>query len=318
MSYINTSTERYLRSSIMKFSLVFENTGDSIPFEVVYNHELFEFFVEKSVSQNQNRFSDQQKIAQQVSKGLTDLHWALSNTNEIIWDLVGIKFPQSDNLEIYLDQSLLNRIHAEWVFSQNHKVQVHQLRFILNSRAARLGEQLHDQFPDEILETRLAVAMQHLGRILPYEDVNMAVHRLESIFTNHIEYNADSKWQVFDNPFQKTSMVSNQDRMNFSFGYTYVGRQLYNKFEYFDMNLDCEDHYNYETLEYSFNLSLQQPETVAFSPEFLAWCARHNRQPMAGQVPIANVIDLDTHLTEYRKILYNNSQANNSTSIILH
>jgi hypothetical protein len=302
----------------MKFSLVFENTGDSIPFEVVYNHELFEFFVQQSINENQNRFSDQQKIAQKVSKGLADLHWALSNTNEVLYDLVGINFIQSDNLETYLDQSLLNRIHAEWVFSQDHKVQVHQLRFSSNTMIARLGEQLHDQFPDEITETKLAVAMQHLGRIFPYEDVNMAVHRLESIFTSNIEYNAAGKWKVFDNPFRKTSMVSNQDRMNFSFGYTYVGRQLYNKFEYFDMNLDCEDHYNYETLEYSFNLSLQQPETVAFSPEFLAWCARHDRRPMADQVPIANVIDLDKHLTQYRKILYNNSQTNNSASIILH
>ena len=302
----------------MKFSLVFENTGDSIPFEVVYNHELFKFFVEKSVSQNQNRFSDQQKTAQQISKGLTDLHWALSNTNEVLYNLVGINFPQSDNLETYLDQSLLNRIHAEWVFSQNRKVQVHQLRFSPNSTAARLGEQLHDQFSDEISETTLAVAMQHLGKIFPYEDVNMAVHRLESIFTNYIEFNADSKWEVFDNPFRKTSMVSNPDRMNFTFGYTYVGRQLYNKFEYFDMNLDCEDHYNYETLEYSFNLNLQQPETVAFSPEFLAWCDQHGRRPMAKQIPVANIIDLHKHLTKYRKILYNNSQANNSASIILH
>jgi hypothetical protein len=302
----------------MKFSLVFENTGDSIPFEIVHNYELFEFFVDKSVSNDQNRFSDQQKISQQVSKGLTDLHWALSNTNEILYDLVGIKFPQSDNLESYLDQRLLNRIHAEWVFSQNRRVQVHELRYSQNLNIARLGEQLHDQFPDEISETRLAVAMQHLGKILAYEDVNMAVHRLESVFTSNIEFNADRKWEIFDNPFRKTSMVSNPDRMNFSFGYTYVGRQLYNKFEYFDMNLDCEDHYNYETLEYSFNLNLQQPETVAFSPEFLAWCARHDRRPMANQVPVANVIDLDKHLTEYRRILYNNSQASNSASIILH
>lgn len=302
----------------MKFSLVFENTGDCIPFEVVHNHNLFEFFVEKSISNNQNQFSDRQAVAQQVKKSLTNLHWALSNTNEILYDLVGINFPQHDNLENYLDQGLLNRIHAEWVFSQNRMVQVHQLRFSQDSNSARLGEQLHDQFPDEIIETRLAVAMKHLGRIFPYEEVNMAVHKLESIFSNNIEFNAPNKWEVFDNPFQQTSMISTMDRMNFTFGYTYVGRQLYNKFEYFDMNLECNDHYNYETLEYSFNINLQQPETVQFSPEFLNWCNQHNQRPMANQVPIANVIDLDKHLTAYRKIIYNNSQKNNSASIILH
>ena len=303
---------------VMKFSLVFNNTGDCIPFQVVHNCDLFEFFVQKSINDNQNQFSDNQITAQKVKKGLTDLHWALSNTNEVLYDLAGINFPQDDNLENYLDQRLLNRIHAEWVSSQNHIVPVHQLRFGQNLNSVRLGEQLHNQFPDDISETRLAVAMKHLGRIVSYEEVNMSVHRLESIFSDPIEFNAADKWKVFDNPFRNTSMISTQDRMNFSFGYTYVGRHLYNKFEYFDMNLECNDHYNYETLEYSFNINLQQPETVAFSPEFLSWCNQHGKQPMASQIPIANVINLDKHLTSYRKIIYNNSQQNNSASIILH
>jgi hypothetical protein len=301
----------------MKFSLVFENTGDCIPFEVMHNYELFEFFVAKSTSAGQNRFSDNQDTAQKVGKSLTDLHWALSNTNEVLYDLAGISFPQNDNLENYLDQSLLNRIHAEWVFSQNHMIPVHELRFSQNSKSSKLGQQLHDQFPDEILETRLAVAMKHIGRVFPYEEVNMAVHRLEKNFSSNIEFTAEKKWEVFDNPYQ-SSMTSTQDRMNFSFGYTYVGRQLYNKFQYFDMDLECNDHYNYETLEYSFNINLQQPETVAFSPEFLSWCNQHGKQPMASQIPVANVIDLTSHLTTYRQMLYNNSQANNSASIILH
>ena len=301
----------------MKFSLVFENTGDSMPFEVVHNHELFEFFVSKSISAGQNQFNDNNTTAQKITKSLAELHWALSNTNEILHDLVGINFSQDNNLENYLDQHLLNRMHAEWVASQKHMVPVHQLRFSQNSSSARLGQQLHDQFPDEISETTLSVAMQHLGRILPYEEVNMAIHRLENIFSSNIEFNAGKKWDIFDNPY-KTSMTSSQDRVNFFFGYTYVGRQLHNKFEYFDMNLECNDHYNYETLEYSFNINLQQPETIEFSPEFLSWCKQHNRQPMASQIPIANIIDLTKHLTLYRKMLYNNSQQRNSASIILH
>jgi hypothetical protein len=301
----------------MKFSLVFDNTGDCIPFEVMHNHELFEFFIAKSVGADQNRFGDNQVTAQKVGKSLTDLHWALSNTNEVLYDLAGISFSQNDNLENYLDQHLLNRIHAEWVFSQNHMIPVHELRLSQNSNSSRLGHQLHDQFPDEISETRLAVAMKHLGRVLPYEEVNMAVHRLEEIFSSNIEFNAEKKWEVFDNPYQ-SSMTSTQDRMNFTFGYTYVGRQLYNKFQCFDMDLEYNDHYNYETLEYGFNVNLQQPETVEFSPEFLTWCTQHGHRPMASQIPIANVIDLNKNLTLYRKILYNNSQRNNSASIILH
>jgi hypothetical protein len=231
---------------------------------------------------------------------------------------VGIKFPQSDNLKTYLDQSLLNRIHAEWVFSQNRKVQVHELRFSQNLNIARLGEKLHDQFPDEISETILAVAMQHLGRILPYEDVNMAVHRLERIFTSNIEFSAPDKWEVFDNPFRKTSMVSNPDRMNFSFGYTYVGRQYYNKFLYFDNDLKYQDHYNYETLEFAFQLNLQQPETIAFSPEAIAWAEKNNIPLITVQLPIANISNLTENLFEYRKLLYRNSRNNNRATIVLN
>jgi hypothetical protein len=60
-----------------------------------------------------------------------------------------------------------------------------------------------------------------LGFIFPYEEVNMTVHRLEHFFTKDIEFKAQSKWQVFDNPFQDT-MISNNDVVNLSFGYTYV------------------------------------------------------------------------------------------------
>ena len=158
--------------------------------------------------------------------------------------------------------------------------------------------------------------MIKLGYIHAYEEVNMTVHRLENFLVNDFEFKADRKWQGFDNPFVD-QIESTNDVVNFSFGYTYVGRQYYKKWKFFDTELDCTDHYNYETLEWAFQVNLGRPETVAYSPEFQQWCQRHSIPQMTTQLPIANVIDLDKNLHYYRTILYKNSQQNNRASLKL-
>ena len=158
--------------------------------------------------------------------------------------------------------------------------------------------------------------MEKLGYIYPYREVNLGVHNLERGFTQ-LEFKADSKWQVFNNPFLNT-MITNNDKVNFSFGYTYVGRQYYNKFRFFDTKLECPDHFNYENLEFAFQLGLDMPETIPFSKEAQAWASEHGSKLIAEQIPIANIVDLENKLFEYRKMLYRNSRDNNRAQIILH
>lgn len=299
----------------MKFSLVFENSGDSIPFTVIVNEKLFEFFVETANTTSQNAFSNNKKLAKVVDQRITELHWAISKTNEVLYNLTGKSFDQHTVLSDYLDQSFLNKTHADWVFSQLDIVDIDKLRFSSDHNVANIGNKLHELYPDEIRKIKTAQAMEKLGYLYPYEDVNMAVHRLESTFNQqNLEFSADAKWQVFDNPFRQ-SMISNNDVVNFTFGYTYVGRQYYNKFEYFDDELQCKDHYNYETLEYSFQLNLKKPQTIPYSKEFLQWAQEKNVEPIAPQIPIANIDNISKNLFEYRKVLYRNSQAGNKVSI---
>jgi hypothetical protein len=302
----------------MKFFLVFDTSGDIIPYEVVYNHELFEFFVDQSNQQQQNSFSNQCTLYKELDKKITHLHWALSKTNEVLYSLIGQSFEQHTNLENYLDQDFLNKTHCDWVFSQNKLVDIDQMRFNNNSRLARIGNRLHDLFPDEIRSVLVATALEKLGYIYPYEEVNLGVHGLETTFNKqNLEFSADGKWKVFSNPFMD-SMISNNSIVNFSFGYTYVGRQYYNKFEHFDTDLCYKDHYNYETLEFSFQLNLQRPQTIAFSPESIEWARQHSIPLTTTQLPIANITDLDKNLFEYRKILYRNSRDNNRAKIVLN
>jgi len=300
----------------MKFSLVFDKSGDTLPFEVKYNHELFEFFVDQTNKQSQNSFTDDQEIYKNLDQKITHLHWAISKTNEVLYDLVKQSFNQHTDLENYLDQRFLNKLHSDWVFSQWNNINIDKLRNSSTISQSRLGNMLHELFPDEQRIIKTAEAMEKLGHIYQYEEVNMAVHLLEKSF-EHLEFIAYYKWSVFDNPCLD-NMVSNNYIVNFSFGYTYVGRQYYNKFKYFDSKLECPDHYNYETLELAFQLNLSRPETIPFSKEAIHWANNQNIKLVAEQIPIANIINLESKLFDYRKMLYRNSRDNNRAKIILH
>jgi hypothetical protein len=300
----------------MKFSLVFDNSGDCLPFEVVANHELFEFFVDQINQKQQNSFSNNQTLFGELDKKITHLHWAISKTNEILYNLIGKSFDQHTDLEKYLDQNFLNKTHSDWVFSQYSEVDIDALRYSTNSNQARLGNQLHELYPDEIRVVKTSPAMEKLGYIYPYEEVNLGVHRLETAFNKqNLEFSADNKWEVFDNPFID-SIISNNNVTNLTFGYTYVGRQYYNKFEFFDDNLTYSDHYNYEQLEFSFQLNLQKPQTIPYSQEAIAWANTHAVPLITDQLPIANIMNISENLFEYRKVLFRNSRDNNRASII--
>lgn len=298
----------------MKFLLVFDKSGDELPFEVKHNHELFEFFVQQVNTRQQNSFSNDKELFNQLDKKITHLHWAISKTNEVLYDLVSVSFEQHSELTQYLDQQYLNKIHSDWVFSHYHKINIDELRFSTNKNQAVLGWLLHDLYPDDIRTIETAPAMEKLGYIYPYREVNLGVHKLESSF-NNLEFKADIKWDVIKNPF-RNDMYSSNDVANFSFKYTYVGRQYYSKFKNFDTKLVCPDHYNFETLEFAFQLNLLNPETIPFSNEAIQWAQNQGIKLVAEQIPIGNLVDLESNLFEYRKVLYRNSRDNNRTKII--
>ena len=50
----------------MKFNIVFENTGDTIPFEVRYNHDLIDWFIDKANQENCNQFFNKDNIDKEI------------------------------------------------------------------------------------------------------------------------------------------------------------------------------------------------------------------------------------------------------------
>lgn len=299
----------------MKLILIFDTSGDFIPFEVKYNHDLIEFFVSKTEENLQNSFLINTEFFTNIDSRISEIHWAIVKTNEILYNLIGKNIPCQTDLLNYLDQIVLNNTHAEWAFSQQNKINIDTLRNSYNKSRSKIGHLLHELYPNDIRVIRISEAMQKLGFIFPYEEINMGVHRLESSFSD-IEFKADKKWDIFKNPYVD-SMITNNDIVNFSFGYTYVGRQYYNKFRVFDLDLNFSDHYNYETLEFAFQVNLNQPESIPFSHEATQWAESKKIKLVAEQIPIGNIIDLDKKLFDYRKILYNNAKQGNRAKLIL-
>jgi len=294
----------------MRFNLVYKNSDDTIEFETKYNSELIHWFIEQANQKNYNNFLVSNTIANQIDKRISHCHWALSKTNEVLYDLIGVAFPENTNLLDYLNQDFLNTQHKNWVFSQLKTVDIDKLRLSENKSQAALGWKLHDIYPDEIRHPILADVLAHLGFVYAYEEVNMSVHEIEKLFTRNIEFKSDAKWNIIDNPFKDT-FISNNDIVNFSFGYTFVGRQYYDKWHNWDTNLLNNDHYNYETLEWAFQVNLDRPQTIPYSREFLQWCEDKNVPAITEQIPVANIVNLEDNLHNYRRILYKNAKQNN-------
>ena len=303
----------------MKFKLVFEQTGDEIPLTVVKNHKLFEYFADK-VKTNNHLFYDilphlnYDSVSNRIGKNLKILKQAIIETNKVFKHLCGQTFPELDDLG-YLHQPFLNKLHHDWVFSQEILIDIDQLRFSDNKEVCDIGSKLHEMYPDEIRVIKLAEALDKLGYLEFYKSINLDLHRLERSF-DEITYTTSNRYDVFDNPFMDITESCCKCWTNFMFDYTYLGRESYDKFRNFEDGNLYPDHYNFDKLEYTFGFNLRPPEDVPFSKEFIAWSDKNNVKPMGIKIPIANIPDLKEKQTEYRKIIYNNSIQQNKLAII--
>ena len=301
----------------MIFLLKFSKSDDTLPFEVVSNHDLFRYFVDTANNTGRNIFSFDYPDSSKIEELVFKLHSSIMAVNPILDKLINLTFTTCTDFENYFNQSYLNKTHASWVKAQSKAINIDDIRFSKDLNIATLGKKLHEMYPDEIRDIRIAEALDKLGHLSTYEDINMTIHYLEGSFNNNfLSLSSAGRYDIFDNPF-KESMVTNNDVTNFNFGYTYLGRQNYNKWDFFDSNLECDDYYNYETLEFSFNLNLSRPQSIPFSVEFLEWCNKHNMQPVGNQLPVANLVDIEHNLFDYRKIIYRNLKDKNTATIII-
>lgn len=295
----------------MSFVLAFDKTGDVIPFDPI-NQDVLEFYIDQLNSQSLNKFLPLvQNKGKQILDALSELRKCSIEINKWLHDIADIEVTVFE-LEGYLDQKNLNKLHADWVNSQSLVYDIQKKRKQFNFSG--FAEQLHDMFPDDIQHPSLSTVLEKLKLSSTYDLINSPhVHSIESMF-NNIKFTVSSGWvNVADNPFPKSILTNNTANLSLSFNH--LGRTLYDKFLNFDVNLEYDDENSFNELLGFVTLSLTQPQTIPLSNEYISWCKHHNREPIGDRLNIGNIPNLQTNLTRYRTIMFKNMLSNNPFSI---
>ena len=97
----------------MNFLLTFETSGDIIPFKVKYNHDLLEYFIQKTQDVQQNSFFVNNKFSREIDSKIGELHWAITKSNNILYDLIGKNISQHNDLINYLSTINIKTLPSE-------------------------------------------------------------------------------------------------------------------------------------------------------------------------------------------------------------
>jgi hypothetical protein len=216
-------------------------------------------------------------------------------------------------LEGYLNQKNLNKFHAKWVNSHNQIYDIDTKRQQNNFTGN--AEHIHDMFPDNERFVMLGNLLTKLNKSQSYDQINHAVHKLESRFTQISFGMSDGSWQEFPNIFDRSVLTNNV--ANFNLTFHHLGRTLYNKFQTFDLDLEHDDENSFDQLLGFVDLKLLPAQTIPFSREYQQWCQSINRVASGDNLNLGNIPDLPDRLTKYRQLIYKNIKNNNNFSIHL-
>jgi hypothetical protein len=294
----------------MSYSLVFNNSGDVITFDPV-NQEVLDFYIDQLTHQSLNNFSPvNQYLGKLILNEVDAIKLSIQQVNEWLFDLADTQFEVYDP-EGYLDQRVLNHIHAQWVQIQLMPYDIQKKRKQFNYTG--IAEQIHDMFPDDIQMPPMGVVIDKIGKKNIFNSLNVPhVHKIETMFD--IKYQTSITWtKIADNHFSKK--ILNNNISNLSISFNHLGRTLYNKFINFDHALECNDENSFNELLGYVTLNLRPSETIGYSNEYLTWCKSHNKEPIGDFLNIGNVPDLYENLTKYRIIIFKNLLEGNSFSI---
>jgi|688.fasta_scaffold534036_2 hypothetical protein len=297
----------------MKFSLVFDNSGDTIPF-VALNPDVVEYYVDKLLQGNLNNFyAYNSNYAARINDNISELHRNLIESNVWMTELFDQSFKTFDYMD-YLDQDNLNYLHAAWVNMQSCRYDIDQKR--KESKSTGLPEQIHNMYPDEERFPAFGDVVTKIGEHKTFNRINVpCIHALESSFTK-VLFKCSDSWVEFNNPFPKN--LINNDICNLYLPFHHLGRTQYNKFVNYDFDLKHADENTFNELLGFVGLSLAHPQTRGYSNEYIDWCKQHNREPSGEDIPLGNIPDLLTNLTKYRIIVFRNTNAGNNFRIELH
>ncbi len=296
----------------MKFSIVFNNSGDSIPFNSV-NPSALEYYVDCLDNNNLNSFtSDNRDSGSDIQRSISTLKTLIIDINKWMTIIADHSFPVLADNE-YLRQPMLNQIHAEWVNIQctNYDIKQKQKQYPRNT----MVENIHHIFPDSDQLPLLATVIDHLGLSPDFEKINHLVHELE-YWHNRLKFKINSHSRVyFNNPFDKSIITNNV--ANLRIEYDNLGRTLYNKYQTSDTDLHYDDENTFNEFPGLVSLNFNPPQTIPLSKEYTEWCNIHGKVPSGQFLNIGNLLNRETYEHDYMLIIFRNLLQNNSFSINL-
>lgn len=298
----------------MNFKIVFDNSGDFLPFYAV-RPEVLDYYVDQLTQRNLNKFHDHtHSTGKDIAKKISTLHSSITQVNAWAGEILGNTINEFTDEE-YLNQYNLNKLHEYYVWvKQNLTYNIGQKRKDYNFTG--YAEKLHNMFPDNIQNPSITTVLDKLDLDKSFTKINTDLHVIETSF-NILKFSVkDVSWVEFKNPF--STAVLNNNISNFRLGFNHVGRSLYNKYCNFDLDLEFNDENSFNELVNMVEISLSSPQTVLLSQEYVDWCNLHNKVPSGNYLNIGNIPDLDKKLHDYRLIIFRNLIANSSFSIHLN
>lgn len=293
----------------MFFVLVFDNTGDVLPFTAKHP-DLLDYFIE-CITPLQNKVFYPVDNTQSIDiyKKLQSFHETIIQINTWFEYLTGKKYPEVDALD-YLDQDRLNEMHALWVKSLSWIYDINAQRNVKNYQG--LVEKIHNDFSDDVRFPTLISVINKLGLSKEYFSINETIHPIECFF-RFIRYRIKSdSWLEWQNPFKH--FVSN-DISNLYLDFEHVGRTLENKYEFFDFDLEHDDENSFNEILPLVGLNLRPPRTVPYSIEYSDWCKKQNKRPVGNFMPLGNIPNLYENIKEFRIIVLRNLLSGNGFTI---
>ena len=231
--------------------LVFENSGDCLNIE---QNVLYEYFVESVNNEECNSFYCNSDTFDRVN----DLSTQLLNNIRLVDKFLVSKLKMNTFTDFVdcdlLNQHNLNVIHERWVKLQ-------------------------------ITHSKICTLMDTVGLLDDFSKINDNIHLLESGW-QFVYQNYDKNVWTVANKFDTD--VLNFNKNHISVAFHNLGRSSYNKWKYYDNNIEDIDTNDFTYISGQLQIHLGHPETLSAPVEYIQWCKQHNRKPIGSTLNLGN------------------------------
>lgn len=301
----------------MKFRLVFENTNDEVEFESCQD-QVVTWFVDWLNSQRLNLLRPRAGVAYwQTSLRQFDESLRWYNNVSGLSEYVNNNLAVCDRLEDYLDQSLLNRYHANWVKIQKTQIDLSELRKQISPSTTTRS--ICELYPDHMKHVFLSDIIEKLGLMPDFLKINTYLHSIEESADRSmicISSTMGAKNIFVDNPFPKSMLTAKNAHLRITG--SHLGRTLYNKYINRDDHLEADDENTFDDISPKVDIRLGRNVDRTMPQDYIDWCKSNGVEPLGDRLNLGDIVDLEQNLLYYRKLFYRNLTQGNGFSLVLH